>query len=107
MKTKEQIKEEVTNYLTKTSQHTFEYSDGKLFKVIKELDGFFVVDENSYTKVRKIDIDSNIGYYGGNTKNVLKQSLFLNKDLKSVRTNKYTMERINSIYNPTKIKVSL
>jgi predicted GH43/DUF377 family glycosyl hydrolase len=102
MKTKEQIKEEVFNYLTKTSKHTFQYEDGKIFKVVKEGEDFFIIDDKSYTKVRKFDIDTNITYYSGNTKNVLKHSLFLNKNLKSIRTNKYTIQKVNDIFKPIK-----
>lgn len=106
MKTKEQNTQNVVNYLTKTAGHTFEYPNGEIFKVLKVEDSFYVVDEKAYTKVRKINIDTNVGYYEDNTKNVMKQSLFLNKNLKSVKTNRYTKDKVDSIFNSVKISAS-
>ena len=101
MKTKEQHKQEVIDYLTKTSKHTFQYPDGSLYKIIKDEDKFFVVDEKAHSnyKVREINIAQQIIYYGNNTKCVIKHQLFLDRKTKSIRTNKYTNERINDVYN--------
>lgn len=97
MKTNEQIKQEVINYLTKTSNHTFSYDDGKLFKIINKDNGFYVIDESSIYKLRPIDIDTKISYYGSNAKCVIKHSLFLNKKLKSIKNNRHIKDHLNSI----------
>lgn len=98
-KTTEQIKNEVINYLTKTSMHTFlkpkmtfdwststyqyDYNDSTKFNVIKEGNDFKVVDgEKSYI----IDIDQKIKYYGDDAKCVIKHSLFLDKKMKSIKS---------------------
>ncbi len=106
MKTNEQIKQEIVNYLTKTSHHTFSYDDGKLFKVIKDEDKFFIVDENSHQKFKEL-FDFYINNYGNNAKCVLKHSLFLGRKVKSIKTNKYTKEVINELISSSKKKVSL
>lgn len=93
---KQTNKQEVINYLTKTSQHTFSYEDGKLFKVVKDGDLFYLVNENSVQRVKLIDIDNLLVYYEDNSKCVMKHSLFLNRKVKSIKTNKYTKETINS-----------
>ena len=117
MKTTEQIKQEIVNYLTKTSQHIFvkpkanykwsqtgsqyeyDYNEFTYFKVIKVEDEFFKL-ENS--KLTKIDIDHYIKYYGNNAKCVLSQSLFLDKKMKSVKSNKYHLEEIKNILESIK-----
>jgi len=111
MKTNEQIKQEVINYLVKTSQHTFSYEDGKLFKVVnidgtpEAKAGFNIVDDSSFSKVKGIPILSYIDRYGSNAKCVIKHNLFLNRKLKSVRTTKYTKGVIDTILDPSKKKV--
>jgi hypothetical protein len=121
MKTTEQIKQEIVNYLTKTSIHTFvvpkatykwsqigsqyeyDYEDFTYFKVIKAEDEFFRLEntsgQNTPTtyKLTKIDIDSYIKYYGNNAKCVLSQNLFLYKKMKSVKSNKYHLGEIKNI----------
>jgi len=117
MKTTEQIKQEIVNYLTKTSQHTFvkpkatykwsqtgsqyeyDYEDFTYFKVIKNEDEFFRLENN---KLTKIDIDNYIKYYGNNAKCVLSQNLFLDKKMKSVKSNKYHLEEIKNILESIK-----
>ena len=119
MKTTEQIKQEIVNYLTKTSQHTFvkpksnfkwgdsktpgyyeyDYKDFTYFKVIKNEDEFFRL-ENS--KLTKIDIDTYIKYYGDNAQCVLSQNLFLHKKMKSVKSNKYHLGEIKNILESIK-----
>jgi hypothetical protein len=42
-----------------------------------------------------------------NSKCVIKHRLFLNRPIKSVRTNKYTKEIIDSIINPSKNNVTV
>jgi len=78
-----QIKNETVSYLTKTSKHTFTKPDGTFFKVIGDGNGNFQVFENG--KIRNIDVDDILKWYGPNSKNVIKHKLFLNKDMKSVR----------------------
>lgn len=97
MKTKETIKQEIINYLTKTSQHTFSYEDGSLFKVVKDGDDFYTVDEKSSFPTKKINIDNTISYYENNAKCVLKHRLFLNRPVKSVKTNKFTNEKMEPL----------
>jgi len=111
MKTNDQIKQELINYLVKTSKHTFSYEDGKLFKVVNidesdsAVSGFKIVDESSFIKTSPINIGNYISNYGSNAKCVLKHNLFLNRKLKSIKTNRYTKERIDSILDPSKKKV--
>ena len=97
-------KQEVINYLTKTSQHTFSYEDKRLFKIVKDDDKFFIIDENSFRIKSDIDIDQLISDYQSNSKCVLKHKLFLNKKVISVKTNKFTKEKIDT-YFPEKNKV--
>lgn len=102
MKTTEQIRQEVINYLTKTSKHTFTYEDGKLFKVISENDKFYILDEKSLYNMKEINFDSKISYYGSNSKNVIKHILFLNKNSKSIKNSKFIKEAIKSIVDSKK-----
>jgi len=123
MKTQEQIKQEIVNYLTKTSIHTFikpkatfkwgdsktpgyyeyDYNDFTYFKVIKVGDEFFHLEKSlrgsfvdSY-KLKKIDIDHYIKYWGGNAKCGVSDDLFLNKKMRSVKSNKYHLGEIDKI----------
>lgn len=126
MKTTEQIKQEIVNYLTKTSIHTFvkpksnykwsqtgsqyeyDYNEFTYFKVIKVEDEFFKLEnsngQNTPTtyKLTKIDINNYISYYGNNAKCVLSQNLFLDKKMKSVKSNKYHLEEIRNIVESIK-----
>jgi hypothetical protein len=94
MKTQEQIKQEVVNYLTKASQHTFSYKDGMIFKVEKLGDKFYLVNND---KLTEIEYDKTITYYGSNSKCVIKHRLFLGRPVKSIRTNKHTKAIVESI----------
>lgn len=116
MKTLDQIKSEIISYLTKTSSHTFvspkvttkytpngverkyDYENGTYFKVIKKGDNFYTFEGNKDAHtMRKIDIDYYIKYYGNNAKCVLKHSLFLNKNMKSIKSTKFVKEQISEI----------
>jgi len=121
MKTTEQIKSEIVNYLTKTSIHTFakpkstykygkegsyyeyDYENFTYFKVFKKDEDFYVLEnsngQNTPTtyKLRKIDIDYYITYYGNNAKCVISNNLFLDKKMKSTKKNKYVMSEIDEI----------
>jgi hypothetical protein len=83
-KTNEQIKTEVINYLTKTSNHTFQKENGSYLKVFKKDDGSFYVFEDKTVNL-PINIDQYISWYGENAKNVIKHRLFLDKKMKSVK----------------------
>ncbi len=119
MKTQEQIKQEIVNYLTKTSAHTFikpkstfkwakegsyyeyDYNEFTYFKIMIK-DGEFYSLEKSGTqgyRVSKIDIDNYIKYWGNNAKCVLSNNLFLNKKMKSVKSNTYHLGEIERIVN--------
>lgn len=121
MKTVEQIKQEIVNYLTKTSIHTFikpkatfkwktegsyyeyDYNDFTYFKLIKIGEDFFYLEKNnSNYKLNKIDIDIYIKYYGNNSKCVISNNLFLDKKMKSVKSNKYHLEQIREILESIK-----
>jgi hypothetical protein len=85
MKTTEQIKTEVLGYLTKTLNHLFTIGDTE-HKVLLEGD-FYIVINGSNVSVN--DINTMIGYYGNNTKCVIKHQLFLtpryyNKPIKTI-----------------------
>lgn len=121
MKTKEQIKQEIVSYLTKTSIHTFikpkatfkwkqegshyeyDYNEFTYFKVIKIDEDFYYIEnsngQNTPTTYRlnKIEIDNFINYWGSNTKCVISNQLFLDKKMKSVKSNKYHLEEISKI----------
>jgi hypothetical protein len=117
MKTKEQIKQEIVNYLTKTSGHTFikpkattewikegvyceyDYSDFTYFKMLVKDGEFYYLekrDRNDY-KLYPINIDNSITYYGNNSKCVITHNLFLDKKMKSVKSNKYHLGEIDKI----------
>jgi hypothetical protein len=97
MKTTEQIKQQIFNYLNKTSQHTFMKPDSNgftYFKVIKIEDEFFKLENGNLTK---INIDNYIKYYSNDAKCVISHNLFLNKKMKSVKSNKYHLGEIEDI----------
>ncbi len=115
MKTKEQNKQEVINYLTKTSIHTFlkpkanfkwfthkpgyyeyDYENGTYFKVLNEGEKWFYIEDG---KIKNLDIEHYLKYYGSNAKCVISNSLFLNKKMKSVRNNKFVQSKIEEVLN--------
>jgi hypothetical protein len=126
MRTQEQIKQEIVNYLTKTSIHTFikpkatfkwgdpktpgyyeyEYNDFTYFKVIKVSEEFYALENSTLSnleyRLTKIDIDSHIKYWNNNSKCVLSNSLFLGKKMKSVKSNKYHLAEIDKIIESIK-----
>jgi len=98
MKTKEQVQQELNTYLTKTSQHVFvsgEKND-KFLRVVEAttMDGEKIwfsiwLDENLEPK----SIDRSVtvsGYSDPNSKCWVKHSLFLNREMKSVKLKKKT-----------------
>ena len=126
MKTQEQIKQEIVSYLTKTSVHTFikpkatfkwgdsktpgyyeyDYNDSTYFKVIKTGEEFFILENITQSKpeyrLTKIDIDFYIKYWDNNSKCVLSNSLFQEKKMKSVKSNKYHLSEIDKIIESIK-----
>jgi len=114
MKTVEQNKQEVINYLTKTSIHTFlkpkatfkwgdmnkpgyyeyDYENSTYFKVFNEGEKWFYIEDD---KIKNLDIDHYIKYYGNNSKCVISHKLFLGKNMKSVRNNKYVQSKIEEV----------
>ena len=114
MKTKEQNKQEVINYLTKTSIHTFlkpkatfkwgdmnnpgyyeyDYENGTYFKVFNEGEKWFYIEDG---KIKNLDIDHYLKQYDSNAKCVISNSLFLNKKMKSVRNNKFVQSKIEEV----------
>jgi hypothetical protein len=73
MKTQEQIKQEVVNYLTKSTNHLFLIGNDE-HKVILYND-YYIRITGKFVVVN--DINKMIEYYVNNTKNVIKHSLFL------------------------------
>lgn len=122
MKTQEQIKQEIVSYLTKTSAHTFikpkattkwtkegvyyeyDYNEFSYFRVMVQDGEFFYLERygTQNYKLVKIDIDHYIKYYGNNSKCVISNNLFLNKKMKSVRSNKYNLGEIEKIVESIK-----
>ena len=105
MKNVEQIKAEVLGYLTKTSNHLFTIGDTE-HKVLLEGD-FYIVTNGSNVSVN--DINTMIGYYGNNTKCVIKHQLFLtpryyNKTIKTIPNYKLAKEKYSLISESIKGK---
>lgn len=89
MKTIEQTKQDVINYLTKTSQHTFVDNKENIFKIVKIGNDFYDLRSD-----KKIDYEWYIRIYELNAKHVLKHSLFLDKKYKSIKTYKIIREEV-------------
>jgi hypothetical protein len=124
MKTQEQIKQEIVSYLTKTADHTFikpkatfkwgdsktpgyyeyDYDNFTYFKIMIENGEFYSLENSGALgyKVSKIDIDNYIKYWGNNSKGVLSNSLFLDKKMKSVKSNRYHLGEIEKIKESVK-----
>ena len=114
MKTVEQNKQEVINYLTKTSKHVFlkpkatfkwgdsnnpgyyeyDFENGTYFKVFNEGEKWFYIEDS---QIKKLDIDHYLKYYGSNSKCVIGNILFLNKKMKSVKNNKFVQSKIEEV----------
>lgn len=124
MKTKEQIKIDVINYLTKTSQHIFikprpkfiwtveksyyeyDYDDFTYMRVFKENGEFFYLEYTifGYYKVNKINIDLYVERYSNNAKCIISNKLFLDRKMKSIKNNRFTRSSIDEIVNKIKVK---
>lgn len=73
MKTNQQIKSEVINYLKKSSNHLFQIGNDE-HKIIIHNDYYIRITGKHFVVN---DINKIIEYYGNNAKNVIKHSLFL------------------------------
>ena len=111
MKTNEQIKKEVTNYLEKTTNHLFikpkatfkwgnenksgyyeyDYQNFTYFKIFKKENDYYILEDG---KVKKIDIDYYIKYWNNNSMCVISNNLFLNKKMKSIKQNLKNLDEI-------------
>jgi hypothetical protein len=105
MKTKEQIKSEVLNYLTKTTGHLFTIGKSE-HKILLEGDFYIIITGDS---VSINNVDTMIGYYSSNTKCVIKHQLFLipryyNKEIKSIPNYKLAKEKYSLISESIKGK---
>ena len=105
MKTTEENKAEVLNYLNKSSKHLFMIDDVE-HKVLVEGDFYICITGNSVT-VR--NINDNISYYGSNAKCVTKHELFLNpryynKDIKTIKNYKLARQKYLEISEAIKGK---
>jgi hypothetical protein len=94
MKTTEQVKSEVTNYLKITSKRLFIKENGEFFRIVLEGDNYFTINGN---KSVTYNIDEQISWYGLNTKRVIKDQLFLNRKIKSIINFKTMKEKTSKI----------
>ena len=92
-------KQEVMNYLTKTTSHVFQKKDGTYLKVIIDNETVKVLEG---TKVTTLDVDWYVKNYKENAKNVITHRLFLNKEVRSVKQTKYIKDEISEILKNTK-----
>lgn len=111
------IKQEVMNYLKKTSEHTFvkpkatfkwgstsryecDYDDTTYFKVFVDGDKVSYLEYSDVYKkyqLKTIDVDYFVNKYKGNALCVISNILFLNKKMKSVKQTKYVKSQIDEI----------
>jgi hypothetical protein len=107
MKTTEENKSEVLNYLNKSSKHLFTIGDVE-HKILVEGNFYIRITGND---VSVGDIDKVIGYYGSNAKCVIKHELFLNpryynKEIKSIPNYKLARQKYSEISEAIKGKES-
>ena len=94
MKTNQQIKSEVINYLKKSSNHLFQISNDE-HKIIIHND-YYIRISGKHVFVN--DINRKIEYYGNNAKNVIKHSLFLpGSKIKTIPYYKSAREKYKNI----------
>jgi len=105
MKTTEENKSEVLNYLNKSSKHLFTIGDVE-HKVLVEGELYIRI---TGTDISIGDINSKILYYGTNAKCVIKHELFLNpryynKEIKSIPNYKLARQKYSEISEAIKGK---
>jgi hypothetical protein len=103
MKTQEQIKAEVLNYLTKTTGHLFTIGRSE-HKILLEGDFYIAITGNN---ISINNINTMISYYGNNTKCVIKHQLFLipkyyNQEIKTIPNYKLAKQKYNLISDSIK-----
>lgn len=106
MKTTEEVKKEVLNYLKKSSNHLFLIDEKEEHKVLVSGD-FCIRITGNYVSIT--DINTTIKYYGNDSKNVIKNSLFLipryyNKSIKTIPNYKAARIKYNGILEAIKGK---
>ena len=79
----------------KESKYNYDYKDFTYFKVIKESDNVYKILEDG--KIRDLNYEYYIKNYNENSKCVIKNMLFIDKKMKSVKTTKLVDEVINVI----------
>lgn len=90
-KTEQQNRQDVINYLEKTSKHLFtrqkdgvvSYDPKDFFRIIKNDYGTFSILKDG--KLTPFDYNTTIHYYKENSKDVIKDRLFLNKGYTSIK----------------------
>ena len=104
MKTKEEMRNEVVNYLENVSKHIFMTKDGKYQTVVKKGNEHYAYKDGNLVKINP---STYIESYGSNAKNVISHVLFpqheydstwgYSKDskLRSVRYTKYLRILVN------------
>ena len=105
MKTQEQIKTEVKNYLNKATKHLF-LINGVEHKILVE--GDFIIRITG-KEVSVSEISKKIGWYGSNAKYVIKHDLFLipryyNKEITTIKNYKEARKLYNKISESIKGK---
>jgi hypothetical protein len=76
MKTKEQHRQDVVNYLRLTAQHKFLRGKQDLLTIIETEDGSFFEVNNGTPAKMPINIDWYVDNYMGDAKNVIKNRIF-------------------------------
>ena len=105
MKTQEQINTEVKNYLNKATKHLF-LINGVEHKIL--IEGDFIIRITG-KDVSVSEISKKIGWYGSNSKCVIKHDLFLiprypNKEIITIKNYKAAKELYNKISESIKGK---
>lgn len=102
MKTTEQIKNEVLDYLQKTAMHTFVLPNKKYFAIRNVTEKTYDVLENDNVTQKQISVM--IDFYQGNAKNVIKHRLFLDKGAISIKQTKFVKHAIEELFDAALIK---
>lgn len=76
MKTQEQHKQDVINYLRLTAQHKFLRGETDVFTFIETIDSSFFKVINGVPHHTPLNIDLYVNEYKGDTKNVIKNMIF-------------------------------
>lgn len=76
MKTQEQNRKDVVNYLRTSSKHAFMKGEKGTFKIEEVSEGVFNEIHNGKASKNNLDIDYWVKEYGANAKNVIKNRIF-------------------------------